>query len=46
MNDLLEKLRNLLVTADAFDEPFRPSVESRLLLFPTDGFLFNDPPDS
>lgn len=36
---VLEKLRRLLASCDAFDEPFQPAVRSRLLLFPTDGFL-------
>ncbi len=36
---MLEKLRRLLASCDAFDEPFQPKVQSRLLLFPTDGFL-------
>jgi hypothetical protein len=36
---MLEKLRKLLVSFDAFDDPFQADVQSRLLLFPTDGFL-------
>lgn len=36
---MTRQLRRLLASCDAFDEPFQPDVESRLLLFPTDGFL-------
>jgi hypothetical protein len=36
---MLEKLRRSLASFDAFNEPFQAVVQSRLLLFPTDGFL-------
>jgi hypothetical protein len=39
---MLEKLRKLFVSCDAFDEPFQPSVEGRLLLFPTDGYVLTE----
>jgi hypothetical protein len=39
---MLEKLRKLFVSCNPFDEPFQPSVERRLLLYPTDGYILTE----